>query len=158
MNWEAIGAIGETLSAVGVIVTLVYLAIQLRQNTRALRSNSWQAIQESEQRFDDLFSKHPEICELWVRASEGGLECLDSEAERLQFNSLAKQLIDQFQTHHYQYERGLIETEMWQTWATQFKEDVASYKGLREVIAIRRPHLRASFRQFVDEHLRESEA
>lgn len=40
MNWEAIGAIGETLGAIGVIVTLVYLASQLRQNTNALRAAS----------------------------------------------------------------------------------------------------------------------
>jgi len=158
MNWEAIGAIGETLGAIGVIVTLVYLAAQLRQNTKALRSNSWQAIQEAEQRFDDLFSKDPALCELWVRASEVGLECLDSDAERFQFTSLAKQLIDQFQTHHYQYERGLIETEMWQTWVTQFQDDVASHKGLREVIELRRPHLRPSFLEFVDEHLNEGNA
>ena len=37
MNWEAIGATGEVLGAVGVIVTLGYLAIQIRQNTRAIR-------------------------------------------------------------------------------------------------------------------------
>ena len=37
MNWEAIGAIGEVMGALVVIVTLGYLAIQIRQNTRALR-------------------------------------------------------------------------------------------------------------------------
>ncbi len=37
MNWEAVGAIGETVGAVGVIITLIYLATQLRQNTLALR-------------------------------------------------------------------------------------------------------------------------
>lgn len=40
LNWEAIGAVGETLGAVGVIVTLGYLAYQLRQNTRALKLNA----------------------------------------------------------------------------------------------------------------------
>jgi hypothetical protein len=30
MNWEAIGAVGETLSAILVLVTLVYLATQVR--------------------------------------------------------------------------------------------------------------------------------
>ena len=37
MNWEAIGAIGEVLGAIGVIVTLAYLAVQIRQNTRDIR-------------------------------------------------------------------------------------------------------------------------
>lgn len=37
MNWEAIGAIGELLAAVGVLITLIYLAVQVRQaNKQAL--------------------------------------------------------------------------------------------------------------------------
>ena len=37
MNWDALGAIGEMLSAIGVIATLLYLSVQIRQNTRAIR-------------------------------------------------------------------------------------------------------------------------
>jgi len=35
MNWEAIGAIGEIVGAIGVIITLVYLAVQIRSSARA---------------------------------------------------------------------------------------------------------------------------
>lgn len=38
MNWDAIGTIAELLGAVGVIVTLVFIALQLRQ--QIIRSNS----------------------------------------------------------------------------------------------------------------------
>ena len=40
MNWEAIGAVGETLSAIAVLITLGYLAMQIRQSTRATRSSA----------------------------------------------------------------------------------------------------------------------
>ena len=40
MNWEAIGAIGESVGAAGVIASLVYLAVQIRQNTRSTRRAS----------------------------------------------------------------------------------------------------------------------
>lgn len=40
MNWEAIGAIGEVLGAIGVIATLGYLAAQIRHNTRSVRAAS----------------------------------------------------------------------------------------------------------------------
>jgi type III secretory pathway lipoprotein EscJ len=42
MNWEAIGAIGEWVGAVAVLATLIYLAVQIKQNTRQLKSNSLQ--------------------------------------------------------------------------------------------------------------------
>jgi len=38
MNWEALGALAEFLAALGVIVTLVFLARQIQQNTRATRA------------------------------------------------------------------------------------------------------------------------
>ena len=36
MNWEAMGAIGEVVGAIAVVLTLAYLAIQFRQNSNAL--------------------------------------------------------------------------------------------------------------------------
>ncbi len=38
MNWEAIGAIGEIIGAMAVFLTLVYLALQIRQNTKAVQA------------------------------------------------------------------------------------------------------------------------
>lgn len=40
MEWNAIGAIGDFVGGVGVILTLGYLAVQIRQNTRAQRYDS----------------------------------------------------------------------------------------------------------------------
>jgi hypothetical protein len=37
MNWDAIGAVGEILGATGVIITLVYLASQIRSQTQEAR-------------------------------------------------------------------------------------------------------------------------
>ena len=40
MNWEALGAVGEVVAAIAVIVTLGYLALQIRQNTRQIETNT----------------------------------------------------------------------------------------------------------------------
>jgi hypothetical protein len=40
MDWNMVGAIGETLGAVGVIATLGYLAAQIGANTRATQASS----------------------------------------------------------------------------------------------------------------------
>ena len=44
MNWEAIGAIGELVGATGVIATLGYLAVQIRQNSHAVKSATAQSL------------------------------------------------------------------------------------------------------------------
>jgi hypothetical protein len=42
MNWQALGAIGEFVGGLLVVFSLLYLALQLRQNTRALRADTHQ--------------------------------------------------------------------------------------------------------------------
>lgn len=44
MNWNAVGAIAEVLGAVGVIVSLLYLAIQVRQGTKVAKAATRQAL------------------------------------------------------------------------------------------------------------------
>jgi hypothetical protein len=41
MNWEAMGAVGELLSAVVVIASVIYLGIQIRENTRVSRNEAY---------------------------------------------------------------------------------------------------------------------
>ena len=47
MNWDAAGAIGEIVGAVAVVVTLIYLAIQIRQNTESTRTAAETAISQN---------------------------------------------------------------------------------------------------------------
>ena len=42
MNWDALGAMGETFGAIAVVVTFFYLAKQIRQNSASLdRANDY---------------------------------------------------------------------------------------------------------------------
>jgi hypothetical protein len=38
MNWEAIGSLGEVVGAIAVLVTLVYLTLQVRQGNRLMQA------------------------------------------------------------------------------------------------------------------------
>lgn len=40
MSWQDLGSIGELISAVAVVVSLVYLAFQIRQNTTQIEENT----------------------------------------------------------------------------------------------------------------------
>ncbi len=48
VNWEAVGAIAERTGAIGVILSLVYLALQIRQNTTQMENNASLMRAESE--------------------------------------------------------------------------------------------------------------
>ena len=42
MTIQDLGSLGELIAAVATVLTLGYLAVQLRQNTKALRSQTFQ--------------------------------------------------------------------------------------------------------------------
>ncbi len=52
MNWDVIGAVGEIIGALAVVATLIYLAIQIRENTRASKS---EAFRDSVAVWNDVF-------------------------------------------------------------------------------------------------------
>ena len=79
MNWEAIGAVGEILGAAGVIITLVYLTTQLRQNTQALRGTMHDAAAAQIREIQQVIIADREVARLWAEGFENpeGLERLD---------------------------------------------------------------------------------
>ena len=47
MNWDAIGAIAELGGAIGVILTLFYLAVQIKISSAADNANAYQSLMDS---------------------------------------------------------------------------------------------------------------
>jgi len=84
MNWEAIGAIGEIVGAAGVIATLIYLAIQIRQNTIATnRAAVRDTVESNTTALASLLDEG--VSELFIK----GLKSLDSlsDVERYRFDN-----------------------------------------------------------------------
>jgi hypothetical protein len=46
MSWEAIGASAELIAAIGVLVSVAYLSVQVRANSREVRGNTLQSLLE----------------------------------------------------------------------------------------------------------------
>ncbi len=53
---EALGNVGDFVGGIGVIVTLVYLALQIRKNTQAVHSASLDSVANSHLEFQKSVS------------------------------------------------------------------------------------------------------
>jgi hypothetical protein len=69
MNWDAIGAGAELLGAIGVILTLIYLARQIRHNSQQLKGSSTVAVHDFQNRLTDQLLAQPELFQLILRAN-----------------------------------------------------------------------------------------
>ena len=68
MTLQDLGNLGEFVSAIAVVVTLVYLALQIRHNTRALGHAEGRAILEDGNTWRAKLIQDPEIAKLYRRA------------------------------------------------------------------------------------------
>ena len=83
MNWNAVGAIGELVGAIAVVVSVLYLAWQVRSQVQESKLNAIHEVSEGFREGIAATYLDRQLSELFVAAKDG-VESL-TEAERLQF-------------------------------------------------------------------------
>ena len=71
MNWEAIGAIGEIAGAIAVVVSLIYLSIQIRTSSSLAKSQMFQSAAAEQSRVADGVTNDPQNFESWLKMHSG---------------------------------------------------------------------------------------
>ena len=61
MSWEAIGAIGSLLGAISVLLTLLYLAKQIKENSKLLTTSVYQTAVDGYNEMASMFLENPEL-------------------------------------------------------------------------------------------------
>ena len=114
MNWDAISAISDTLAALAVVATLVYLAIQIRQNTSAIRSTTTHAAHDQAAMFYDLMASDSQLGEIFSR----GLHDPDAlnSGETARFYAAMSSATFRSQNWYFQARSGLMDRELLESW------------------------------------------
>ena len=63
MNWDAIGAVGEITGVLVLVLSLVYVGIQIRQNTRAMRYQAGQNLTDMQVRVNAMLAENSDLAE-----------------------------------------------------------------------------------------------
>lgn len=115
MNWEAIGAVADLLAAIAVIVTLGYLAMQIRQSVAAIRSTATQSAHDQTTVLYDLLAGDPALAEIFAR----GLNALDTlnAAETARFYALMLSVVFRLQNWYLQTRSGHIDKALFESWS-----------------------------------------
>lgn len=127
MNWESIGVIAEVVGAVAVVVSLVYLAIQVRSNTRALRAgssfdtaHSWATFNEqlvSMLAGDSEFQSGGESRLVRIGAQFYGAESKAddlTDTERVLMSYMHRALFQKLEGQYFLYKLGYLDEPIWQ--------------------------------------------
>ena len=111
MNWETVSAIAEILGSVGVIVSLMYLAIQIKHAGKESHANSIHLINAQTAQVTTAISASPESADIYYRGNEN-LTVL-SPAEQFRYHALMVQMFTAGSSQFYLHRLGLIPDEMY---------------------------------------------
>lgn len=113
MNWEAIGAVGEVVGAAAVVGTIVFLVLQVRQNTIALQQQSARESTSSIQQVS-LKMMEPEVSDVISKTYQGAYSDLTpAELAKLEHWMMAYLLV--FQQDFIDWKSGLHTPTTWES-------------------------------------------
>ena len=148
MTLSDLGSLGEFIGAIAVVASLAYLALQIRHNTRAVRSSMHQDMIESTLRIAESLSDNENVGRIVLKAEED-YESLTRE-ERIRFEAYAERVFGNFESVFYSYRNSMIEQDLWESWESSYLADISRDAIRRFWQEQRPPHLR-DFMDFVDQ-------
>jgi len=119
MNWDAISAIGEMLGAIAVVVTLVYLAVQIRRGTSATQAASVQTAAALDHEFLLAIGSDPVTAKLWSTYLAAPQTLSADQA--MQGHFLMGSLLRRLENVRLQMQLGTLSQEGWLSRQTMFR-------------------------------------
>lgn len=152
MTIEQLANLGEVVAAIATLVTLVYLAIQIRQNTRAVRAASHHSVTDSFNHINAIVGTDPRAARIYRLGLEG-LENLN-EDEQFSFAFLMLGYLRVFETLFYQRDIGTAEEQLYQSEHNSLRW-AFSYQGARDWWWSNEISFSPDFRAHIDEIIEE---
>lgn len=117
MNWEAMTAIAELVGVVAVLITLIYLAVQIRQNTAAVATSTYESVMTGFNDINVVVASHPELASVLDRGCQNP-SSLNPEGV-VQFNFLLRCYANQWWKLFKLHERGSLPVSEWSIFARE---------------------------------------
>lgn len=154
MTLQDLGNLGDFLGGIGVIITLLYLAAQIRQNTRQLKQNAslerLAALHATQEQGAALRSElaQPEVASLYLRGLSGDPDLTREESFR--FRQYLHNIFFAMQATYLRYTAFEVDPGDWSTQHSVIRE-IAKSPGVQREWSRIRPALREDFLAEVEE-------
>ena len=150
-----LAAWSDFIAGIAVVVSLLYLAGQIRQNSRQMQIATTVSLGESDLEFSKLMIDDPELGPIYRK----GLADRDSlsEIERERFDALIDMIMRVFQRNYFVAQDGAFKPALWQG-ERRGNARVIQQPGSQQWWAEGRQFYGDEFGDFVDGQIREGEA
>jgi hypothetical protein len=147
MNWEAVAAIAQLVGSVAVVLSVLYLGIQVHRSTRVAKLATQDAAATALRDVTKPFMENAELARIW-RVGLEDLSALSTD-DRARFFHATYQFLKAFETIHFHYIYGLMDRQLWEGWHGLLRHYVAA-PGIAHYWKLRPEVFSERFRQFVN--------
>lgn len=146
MDWDAVGAIGEIVGATAVVVSLLYLAIQIRTQNRESRLAAMNQTVAA-QREGLKWLSEPQVTEDFLTVIEDFSEA--TPAQKFRFTMLLMNIWKVNEAAYLQFLSDRLEEEFFQSFSIQLA-DFMTNESVQLVWRSRKHQFDGRFREYVE--------
>ena len=146
MNMETVSVWAQLLGSVSVIVSLFYLAVQIRQNTRSARVIVVDSLARSMHDLAFEIAQSDELLRLATSLQDWNSA---TELERARYGSLILGYFKLFENAWFQMRKGTLERDQWEGYDA-FIRTVLAHPTVKTWWPMRRAFFARGFRQYVE--------
>ncbi len=149
MTLQDWGALGELIGGVAIIVSLIYVGLQVRHGTHATRAATAQA-------FTDQYIsvvpplREPDFADIYWRGLHGLNDLQGSE--KVVFMSFIATFLRIFEVFYFQEKDGAFDSRVFGGWINSFV-DLFTYEGAREVLELRTHWYSPEFMEYLHDRI-----
>lgn len=147
MSLADLASLGSFVSGVAVAITLIFLVIQMRQNTLAVRAAASQALSSGYAELSSITVTNGDMARIF-RLGLSDLGQLNDD-ERVRFIGYVSIGLRFMESARLQWRRGQLDKEHWQALEGDIK-DIVAQPGVKAYWALRRHWHAEEFRQWLE--------
>jgi hypothetical protein len=150
MTIDELGALGEFLGSILVLITLVYLTVQIRQNTKSVQASTELDFLSAWNQLSYFRAESPELMDLYRRGGAGYQNLEDDEIGR--FEHLCYSQFNIYQAGFHQHRRGILADDVWEAQERNLALALEA-PGIRTWLEKSLPRYSEPFGEYVTEQL-----
>jgi len=148
MTLSELANIGELLGGIAVVASLVYLAVQIRQNTRTVRGST---LHQNTDLWISVFLRlvEPSIARAYVAGMTASPDI--SPLHYTQFFFICRAMFIGYENQYYQVRQGVLDPETYQAYQRSISAQFLAFRGFRIWWQQSRSVFSPSFVKHIDE-------
>jgi len=148
MNWQMLTAIGQLATVFIGVPSIIYFAIQLREQNRERRQSAVNALAVQWGDLTKALHENAEFTALYLRGIQS-FHDLDA-VSKLRFSAFQNRFFKTFEGMYYSRQEGILTTDLWSE-IERTMSDFLAYKGIQDWWQTRRHWHTEAFADVVDD-------